>query len=238
MPTVNYTANNIYTITADLKKSYENASSNGYLDLITNNPSKAYNYPNIYCNYVQWDCPTLGENYFISHEKGDNYNAITTPTNLVTDLVNVAGASCKNCPSYNEGSWYLKAGAYIDKNKKWGEGTNQIGGIWLKKKAAIVKSGLVSDENFGKTYSGTNSIKSVPSLPNGFDTTDWFFLPAAGYVNNHTTYNVGEYALYFLKTASTDGKFYTTGFQFLLDNASIDMENALRSWGAGLWDVQ
>jgi hypothetical protein len=159
-----YAENTITPITADLEAGYAAAKTNGYDDLITNNPTKTYNYPNIYYNWVEWDAPE-GEPYFVSKEKQDDYNATTINTNPETDFTNVAYKGCKNCPTNNELSWYLAAGVYWDANKVWGPAPNQKGGLWLRKKAWITQHNIkgtgttaVTTATFSSKYSGIMEV--------------------------------------------------------------------------------
>jgi hypothetical protein len=170
--------NTITPITANLESGYQHASDNGYLDLITNNSSKTYNYPNIYYNYVQWDAP-VGEAFFVGHEKGDSYNSTTTSSDPENETTNVASASCKDCVTYKQLEMYLGAGVYFDADKVWGPGSEQKGGIWLKKKATI--AGF--DTGTAPTVRGVNKNQTpnlvVTTKPDDL-LTNWFFLPNTG----------------------------------------------------------
>jgi hypothetical protein len=171
-------ANTITPITADIKAGYDLASKDGYLDLITNK--------NPYSGFYEWDAPN-GEEYFVSHEMGDDYNAIPVPAGSTPTAAEGARTDwCTNSnfnalPTYNQMTWYLQGGCYWQADKKWGPADNQKGGMWFKKKAYLISSGVVADETaFNTTQSGTITANPVTTAPADFNTpTGSSFQPQA-----------------------------------------------------------
>ena len=108
---------------------------------------------------------------------------------------------CKDCPNVNELHWYVTKGdphwvtdaAYIMEGH-----LQQLCGIWLKKKAAILRDNADVDANrftnrTPSTVPGVdkdirlddsswNPASAIPSHDPVPNTTDYFFLPALGYI--------------------------------------------------------
>jgi hypothetical protein len=159
-------------------------------------------------------------------------------------------AEFKNCPTYNEITWYLAGGIYYDANQRWGAGENEKGGLWLKKKTKIIAddtkgagSTAVTAETFTSSQSGITIVNSTtnPTLiltiaPDDLY-TNWFFLPATGYYYNGTLYNAGTVGYYWSSTPSTpstpDGAWNLIFFD---GNASVACN--YRSNGFCLWAAQ
>jgi hypothetical protein len=192
-----FAANTITPITADIKAGYDLASTDGYLDLITNN--------NPYSGFYEWDVPN-GEEYFVSHEMKDDYNAKPVTAYAPTAVEGARTNWCTNSnfnalTTLNQISWYLKGGCYWQADKKWGPADNQKGGMWFKKKAYLISSGVVTDETaFNTTQSGIWITNPVKVKPDKFNTTNWFFLPAVGLYVNGNFILTGTNAGYWLST--------------------------------------
>jgi hypothetical protein len=223
-----FNENTITPITANLEAGYKEASDDGYLDLITNN--------NIYYNYYEWDVSN-SEPYFISHEKSDDYNAITVNSSPSTDFTNVAKNSCANCPTYNEITWYLAGGCYWDANKVWGPSEDQKGGIWFKKKSYLISSGVVADENTFKAKSSGKDLKiPVATPPSDFNLSDWFFLPATGNYRGYPIYRIGTRGYYWTNTPYSTT---ATAYYLYFDSSYANVYgNQPRSYGFSVWSVQ
>ena len=227
-----FPVNTITPITADIKAGYDLASTDGYLDLITNK--------NPYSGFYQWDVPN-GEEYFVSHEMYDDYNAKPVTAYAPTAAEGARTDWCTNSnfnalPTYNQITWYIKGGSYWDAEKKWGPADNQKGGMWFKKKAYLISSGVVTETAFNTTQSRIMTSKPVTTAPKDFDTSNWFFLPAAGGYNNGTLYETGKSGNYWSSTPYSDdsnakGLFFTSS-----RNASVG--NGGRKSAFCLWSLR
>lgn len=113
-----------------------------------------------------------------------------------------ATESCKDCPNINELCWYIKKGDphwVTQKRIIYRQGRIEeanVGGIWLKKKAAIIRDNSDIDEHrFSNAYPDQYGVDHdlrtyyvlympLPNAPitNGApaNTDDYFFLPALG----------------------------------------------------------
>jgi hypothetical protein len=235
-----FPVNTITPITADIKAGYDLAiSTDGYLDVITNN--------NPYSGFYEWDVPN-SEEYFVSHEMKDDYNA--TPVTAGYTATAAEGARTDWCtnsnfnalPTYNQITWYVKGGCYWDADKKWGPADNQKGGMWFKKKAYLISSGVVTDETaFNTTQSGTIYKTSVTKTPADFSTFDWFFLPITGWYDciNGALYETGTNGNgdYWSSTPYSNVNYaYTLSFSSGI--AGVFNLGSNRGCGHCLWSVQ
>jgi len=148
-----------------------------------------------------------------------NYNTITS---------GVATNSCKNDPTFAQLRMYIGAGAYWDSTTPWKDasGTTHTGGLWLKKKAYI--SGF--DAGTATPATSTTPTAGVPS-----NTTQYFFLPASGYISNGTLSKVGSAGYYWSSTPNS-----TTASSSSLNFSSTGVlaGNGTRTFGFCLWSVQ
>jgi hypothetical protein len=228
-----FPVNTITPITADIKAGYDLASTDGYLDVITNK--------NPYSGFYEWDVPN-GEEYFVSNEMGGDYNATPITADLTPTAAEGArtdwctNSNFKALPTYDQMTWYLKGGCYWQADKKWGPADNQKGGMWFKKKQYMIDTHVVADETaFNTTLSGTISAIPVTTKPTDFNTSDWFFLPAAGRYLNGTLGYTGTYGDYWLSTA---GYSSTMAEYIVFGSTSIGVSFGLRYLGDRLWSVQ
>jgi hypothetical protein len=234
-----FKVNTVTPITADIKAGYDAAVNNSttdggsYLDLITNK--------NPYSGFYEWDVPN-GEEYFVSNEMGNDYNATpVTASNFPTAAEGAKTDWCTNSnfkalPTYNQMTWYLNGGCYWDAKKKWGPADNQKGGMWFKKKAKLFKDLSITEETFNTTQSGTTSKTAVTTEPNGFNTSDWFFLPAEGMYFSGTLYYTGTGGYYWFSTPYSDvNSAYSVNFY--KSDASVYHSNR-STFGFSLWSVR
>jgi hypothetical protein len=234
-----FPVNTITPITADIKAGYDAAVNNptadggNYLDLITNK--------NPYSGFYQWDVPN-GEEYFVSHEMGDDYNATPVTAGAPTAAEGAKTNWCTNSnfkaqPTYNQITWYIKGGCYWDANKKWGPADDQKGGMWFKKKAYLISSGVVADETaFNTTQSGTTWETPVTTAPADFKTSDWFFLPAAAYFSYGNLNNGNDIMGFYW--SSIPGDAGNACYLRFASNHVYVFHRAGRNYGCCLWAAQ
>ena len=152
-----------------------------------------------------------------------------------------AAYSCKDCPNVNELCWYVKRGdphweapkdrvmAYNGHLKAF----SNIGGIWLKKKAAILRDNPdVSEQRFSNAYIDDNPAgdgtdkdwrtwtyttlpftQAVASYAEVTNKDDYFFLPAFGYYIEGRLYECGT-GRYWSSTANQFDKDKAYALQF------------------------
>ncbi len=130
-----------------------------------------------------------------------NYN----PTPSASDFLNHASYACKNCPNYNEITWYLSAGCYWDDGTQAARGGNTVyyktanntytrTGMWFKKKS-VIGSSFSSTTSSGVNLTNTGGDRQLSNLTPAQISAlhlirDYFFLPAVGY----TTDSDGSFA--------------------------------------------
>lgn len=238
-----FAANSVTPITADIKAGYDaavgNPAANGgsYLDLITNT--------NPYSGSCEWDVPD-GEQYFVSYEMNNDYNA--TAFTLNNPPSGSDGASTcpihpqfQALPTYNQITWYIKGGCYWDADKVWGPGANQKGGVWFKRKAKILQDENISPDEFDNTSSGVVKVNSyTEGRPS--DSGNWFFLPAAGgeYHDNGSLEFTGVRGYYWSRTPMNEGTIasHSYGLHFGSDQQIIEIYDFWRADGDFLWSGQ
>lgn len=134
------------------------------------------------------------------------YNTISSGT---------ASRSCKDMPTYNQLTWYLKGNVYFDSNTEWSlSGIKQRGGIWLQKRATI--SGFSSSASSGVT-------QKTPTIGKPSDTSDYFFLPALGTYDDGELLEVGTCGYYW--SSSLDGRstYADYGYHLYLHTDKVDI---------------
>ena len=213
---------------------------------ITNAPAVNTTYSNLYA----WDA-TDSQPVTVNTKPT---NANTTPVaSSTTDYSSRALYACKNCPNYNEISWYLKAGCYWDDGNQGAKGGNTTSytmangattkaGLWLKKKSVIgssfsstassgVTNATTSNGYFTLLSSLTASAISALNL-----STNYFFLPAAGYTILTGAFDLGgTYGLYW---SSTPGSVTSTAYNLGFDSSGADLVDTTRTNGFCLWQAQ
>jgi len=164
-------------------------------------------------NYYMWDATAA----YVSGTT--NYNTITS---------GVATNSCKDCPTYVQIQMYIGAGTYWDSTTPWKDasGTTHTGGIWLKKKAYI--SGFDA-ETATKSYSAT-PMQGIPT-----NTSEYFFLPASGYMDGGSAGNVGSSGYYWSSTPLSDA---TYAYLLNFNSSGVGASSYRRYYGLCLWSVQ
>lgn len=117
-----------------------------------------------------------------------------------------ASYSCKDCPSFNEVTWYMSAGVHYDENQEWAmQGEVFKGGFWLKRKEFIKSfTDSIPCSSIYDTISTIGSIKTIKGKPTKGDISQYFFLPAAGNYCSGIIGGVGEFGLYWTSTPSSE----------------------------------
>ncbi len=162
------------------------------------------------------------------------------PTNSTIHALN----ACQNCPNYNEISWYLKAGCYWDDGSgtnggnttayKMVDGTTTKVGCWFKKKSLI--TGFSSTVSSGvKTCTPTALTAALATSQHL--STDYFFLPAAGYVDyTHGGFSVGGISGYYWSSTPYSDTTEAYGLGFV--SARAFLSTSYRIYGFSLWQGQ
>lgn len=133
-----------------------------------------------------------------------------------------ATQSCKDCPNVNELFWYAAKGNPHMSTENIVTANNghlqmtSIRGVWLKKKAAILRDNSdVTEIRFSNGYPGNDGIDrdwrsetsandlTITSFTSGTpaNTDDYFFLPVWGYYDTGTLYSSNSYAAYWSSSA-------------------------------------
>jgi|GEM_PF-1249156 len=164
-------------------------------------------------NYYMWDATAA----YVSGT--NNYNTITS---------GVATNSCKDCPTYDQIQMYIGAGTYWDSTTPWKDasGATHTGGLWLKKRAYI--SGFDAG-------TATKSTSATPTAGIPTPTSQYFFLPASGYMSGSIASNVGSYGFYWSSTPYSNAS-YAYVLNFHSSNVGAYGDNRYR--GFCLWSVQ
>ena len=113
--------------------------------------------------------------------------------------------SCKDEPTFEALTWYIKAGSpQLDKKTLWVFANHlYVGGIWLKKQSKI------SDFSSEKNYPGTNTwisggdIKftvAISGKPESSVRSDYFYLPALGQYKDGKLTDLGKKGYYWAST--------------------------------------
>lgn len=167
-------------------------------------------------NYYMWDAKS---NYWNGYESSQpllnnaentNYAKLSDDTRwyntaFTNKVQTKAINSCKDEPTFEALTWYIKEGSpKLDNKTLWVFANHlYVGGIWLKKQSKI--SGFSSEVN----YPGTNTwisggdIKftvAISGKPESSVRSDYFYLPALGqYVDGKLT-GLGEKGYYWAST--------------------------------------
>ena len=167
-------------------------------------------------NYYMWDAKsnywngygdsqpllnnTVNTNYATSSADTRWYNTAFT-YEARTKAIN----SCKDEPTFEALTWYIKAGSpQLDKKTLWVFANHlYVGGIWLKKQSKI------SDFSSEKNYPGTNTwisggdIKftvAISGKPESSVRSDYFYLPALGQYKDGKLTDLGKKGYYWAST--------------------------------------
>ena len=167
-------------------------------------------------NYYMWDAKS---NYWNGYESSQPLLNDAVNTNYATSSADTrwyntaftykvqtkAINSCKDEPTFEALTWYIKEGSpQLDNKTLWVFANHlYVGGIWLKKQSKI--SQFSSEEN----YPGTNTWDSgkdikftvtISGKPESSVRSDYFYLPALGqYVDGKLT-GLGEKGYYWAST--------------------------------------
>jgi hypothetical protein len=210
----------MYDITTDGSKKMFTENNGTSLDVKFTNTYVAghkYNFtisatPN-YHFYV-WDQKNKNadgtwKTYFQDHT---SYNTITTGT---------ASYACKNCITSDQAKMYLGAGIYKDDTHEWTwQRITGKGGWWIKKSTAIAgfSNGTASKVELIKS-GGTNSSLWLTSKPTDL-ATNWFFVPANGWIDDGELVWVGKRAGFWTNTPGSTST-VTWGIDFSESSATV-----------------
>ena len=200
--TISYTYSNIKCVAGKNQK----ISTNLGMETYTSRKS----------NYYMWDAvnnywdghansqPLLNDaentNYAKSSDDTRWYNTAFT-YKVQTKAIN----SCKDEPTFEALTWYIKAGSpQLDKKTLWVFANHlYVGGIWLKKQSKI--SHFSSEENCPGTdkWELGNDIKftvAISGKPESSVRSDYFYLPALGQYKYGKLIDLGKKGYYWAST--------------------------------------
>lgn len=219
LPDFTYAKNNIYDMTANL------------------------DVPNYDChNYYMWDAK---KKYWDGHEWDsadpwqpatnnatdsrypkstdiDKYYNTARSTSTAVDATN----SCAGLPNVNEMVWYVLKGNLHWDNSLWTTmGHLYKGGVWVKKKAKIIRDEGITPEIMESQYTGgydyrkyhdTNWViywplpyisHQLPLVSELTSTDDYFYLPALGRYADGTVIGIGTYVSYWSSSSGAVGSY-------------------------------
>ena len=167
-------------------------------------------------NYYMWDAKS---NYWNGYESSQPLLNDAVNTNYATSSADTrwyntaftykvqtkAINSCKDEPTFEALTWYIKAGSpQLDKKTLWVFANHlYVGGIWLKKQSKI--SHFSSEHN----YPGTNTWDSgedikftvaISGKPESSVRSDYFYLPALGQYKDGKLTDLGKKGYYWAST--------------------------------------
>ncbi len=169
----------------------------------------------------------------------------TTVASSETDYSSRALYACKNCPNAYEITWYLKAGCYWDDGSgtnggnttayKMANGSTTKAGMWFKKKSAL-GSEFSSTVSSGVTNC-TPTALTVALATSQHLSTDYFFLPAAGYTDNTNGAfgGGGTEGDYWSSTPYSDS---TIAYILIFYSSGANLIYNYRTLGFSLWQGQ
>ena len=167
-------------------------------------------------NYYMWDAK---KNYWDGFETSQPLLNNAVNTNYATSsadsrwyntafkfkVLEKAINSCKDQPTFEALTWYIKAGSpQLDKKTLWVFANHlYVGGIWLKKQSKI--SGFSSEENCPGTdkWELGNDIKftvAISGKPESSVRSDYFYLPALGQYKDGKLIDLGKKGYYWAST--------------------------------------
>jgi len=179
---------------------------------------------------------------------------VTTVSSSSTDYSSRALYACKNCPNAYEITWYLAAGCYWDDGSQGAKGGNTTSytmangitttaGLWLKKKSVIGSSFSSTTSSSVENATTSNGYFTLLSSLTAADisalhlSTDYFFLPAAGYTGSGTGAfgNGGTLGFYWSSSPDSDATdAYSLGFY----SGGARLGYSGRTRGFSLWQAQ
>lgn len=200
--TISYTYSNIKCVAGKNQK----ISTNLGMETYTSHKS----------NYYMWDAVS---NYWNGHENSQpllnkaadtNYAKSSADTRwynttFTKEVQTPAMNSCKDAPTYEALTWYIKAGSpRLDNKTLWVFANHlYVGGIWLKKQNKI--SGFSSTNNYTGTYTwalgkGNPFDVAISGKPESTARSDYFYLPALGKYTDGKLTDLGVNGYYWAST--------------------------------------
>lgn len=167
-------------------------------------------------NYYMWDAKSNYWNGYQSSQpllnNAENTNYATSSadprwynTTFTYKVKTKAINSCKDEPTFEALTWYIKAGSpQLDNKTLWVFANHlYVGGIWLKKKSEI--SNFSSEVNCPgtDTWDSGNDIKftvTISGKPESSVRSDYFYLPALGQYKDGKLTDLGKKGYYWAST--------------------------------------
>ena len=155
------------------------------------------------------------------------FNTVSNPA--------VATRSCRNMPTANEYSWYVKYGdPHWDSNLLWCQsGHLYKAGMWIKKRTVLSAEGHWNSNapSDGGTTLSTGPVRTIinNSVAQGkpSNIANYFSLPATGTCQNGYRYNISVYGQFWSSTLGGSNNPY----QLLFSNAIIKADVRIKNDG-------
>jgi len=147
-----------------------------------------------------------------------------------------ASFSCKECPSFNEVTWYFSAGIYYDKDQEWAIQDKVFkGGFWLKRKEYIknYSDTIPCHSVYNSIHSSSEwMIKTNKGKPT--EISKYFFIPATGEYCIGRINGIGESGEYWTSTPSSKTSAWMVSFSDVACNfwKCGELKHAYRIWKA------
>ncbi len=147
----------------------------------------------------------------------------TASTNVNKISTSIASYACKDCPNYNEISWYMSVPCYWDAGGISGgnttvyrmcNGTTTKAGMWFRKRSGIEKFSSTVSSGVTKITPIKLSTMTAEDISNLGLSTNYFFLPAVGHMVADGSFSTSIF--YWSSTAGFD-----TSFSYAVHFASI-----------------
>ena len=205
---------------------------------------------------------TQGQNYPQSKATASQrwYNDGNSGTSASPRRYDAQTSLFKTYPNRNENIWYVMKG-----DPHWGNNVvadnghlRAINGMWLRKKSAIVRY-LIANEGYPSSFSENDlkegyktAVWAAPidyrnimgllnkntsiSQGNPSNTTDYFFLPAAGFYNQGRLLFFNEVGRYWTSSAFPVGDDNALSLYFNQNEIGTDNLNRLLGFSAGVFE--
>ncbi len=177
-----------------------------------------------------------------------DYQPITLKTainNANKTSTSIASYACKDCPNYNEISWYLSMPCYWDTGSisggnttvyKLADGTTTKAGMWFRKRSGISNFSSTNSSGVKKMTPSKLSTMTAQAISDLGLSTNYFFLPAIGSAGSDGRfYEGGTSAYYWSSTAGSDSSY---SYEIFFHSGAVYLEGVNRTNCFSLWKAQ